>query len=129
MPDLKISQMPNATTPLDGTELIPIVQSGTNKKVTSQYVISSYLNASSISTSGTISATSGFIFASGTITLTLPSAVGLNGKAIYVKNVGSGVININTTGGQTIDGQSNLPIEFQNTVVGFISDNSNWYIF
>ena len=34
MPDLKISQLPAATTPLAGTELVPIVQSGTTDKVT-----------------------------------------------------------------------------------------------
>jgi hypothetical protein len=129
MADQKISQMPDAAVPLDGSELIPIVQSGVNKKVASSNVISSYLNSVSLSTTGNISATSGFIFASGDITLTLPSAIGLNGKTIYVKNVGTGVININTTGSETIDGQSSLPIEFQNTVVGFISDNTNWYIF
>jgi len=33
MADLKISQLPAATTPLAGTEVLPIVQSGTTKKV------------------------------------------------------------------------------------------------
>jgi hypothetical protein len=35
MADLKISALPSATTPLDGTELVPLVQSGTTKKVAS----------------------------------------------------------------------------------------------
>jgi trimeric autotransporter adhesin len=34
MPDLKISQLPAVTTPLAGTEVLPIVQAGTTKKVT-----------------------------------------------------------------------------------------------
>lgn len=34
MADLKISQLTSATTPLAGTETVPIVQSGTTKKVT-----------------------------------------------------------------------------------------------
>jgi hypothetical protein len=33
MADLKISQLPAATTPLAGTEVLPIVQSGTTKQV------------------------------------------------------------------------------------------------
>jgi hypothetical protein len=33
MADLKISQLPAATTPLAGTEVLPIVQTGTTKKV------------------------------------------------------------------------------------------------
>ncbi len=33
MADLKISQLPAATTPVAGTEVLPIVQSGTTKKV------------------------------------------------------------------------------------------------
>ena len=34
MADIKISQLPSATTPLAGTEEVPLVQSGTTKKVT-----------------------------------------------------------------------------------------------
>ena len=33
MADLKISQLPSATTPLAGTEVLPIVQSGVTDKV------------------------------------------------------------------------------------------------
>ena len=33
MADLKISQLTGATTPLSGTEVLPIVQSGTTKQV------------------------------------------------------------------------------------------------
>jgi hypothetical protein len=34
MPNLKISQLPDASTPLTGTELIPLVQTGSTKKTT-----------------------------------------------------------------------------------------------
>jgi hypothetical protein len=33
MADVKISQLPASTTPLDGTEVLPIVQSATTKQV------------------------------------------------------------------------------------------------
>ena len=48
MADTKISAMPNATTPLTGAELVPLVQSGVNVKSTianfGQYARSAYAN-------------------------------------------------------------------------------------
>lgn len=41
MADLKISQLPVATTPLAGTEVLPIVQSGTTKQVSVNNVLPS----------------------------------------------------------------------------------------
>jgi len=41
MADLKISQLPAATTPLTGTEVLPIVQSGTTKQATVANVLAS----------------------------------------------------------------------------------------
>jgi hypothetical protein len=41
MADLKISQLPAATTPLAGTEVLPIVQTGTTKQVSVDNVIAS----------------------------------------------------------------------------------------
>jgi hypothetical protein len=41
MADLKISQLPAATTPLAGTEVLPIVQSGTTKQATITNVLAS----------------------------------------------------------------------------------------
>lgn len=129
MADTKISQFPDAALPLDGTELIPVVQGGGNFKIPTRAVLSSYQSNRTLSTNTTLSSTDGFVFATGTITLTLPSAIGLNGKTYYVKNVGSGIITIQTTAGQTIDGSSNAIIEFQNTLIGLVSNNANWFIF
>ncbi len=63
MPDLKISQLPAASTPLAGTELVPIVQGGTTDQTTVQAILTSavpsgtangvlYLNGSKVATSG-----------------------------------------------------------------------------
>lgn len=63
MPDLKISQLAAGTTPLAGTELVPIVQSGVTSRTTVQAIMSStvpsgtangvlYLNGSKVATSG-----------------------------------------------------------------------------
>lgn len=55
MPDVKISALPSATTPLAGTEVLPIVQSGTTKQVS----ISDLTAGRSIScASGVVSANS-----------------------------------------------------------------------
>ena len=44
------------------------------------------------------------INASGTFNVTLPSAVGIQGKLYTIKNSDVGIITIITTSGQTIDG-------------------------
>ena len=41
MADIKISQLPSATTPLAGTEEVPLVQSGTTKKATVSEIVGS----------------------------------------------------------------------------------------
>lgn len=60
MADVKISQLPAATTPLDGTELAPIVQSGTTKRVTvANLTVGRALTASSLTLSTPLSAANG----------------------------------------------------------------------
>jgi hypothetical protein len=65
MADQKISQLTASTTPLAGTEVLPIVQSGVTKKTSVESVLSSvqpsgtangvtYLNASKVLTSGSV---------------------------------------------------------------------------
>ena len=54
MADKKISQLNSVTTPLDGTEQIPIVQGGETKKVNSSEFISDFDNrATTIQVQGT----------------------------------------------------------------------------
>jgi hypothetical protein len=45
MPNLKISQLPDASIPLTGAELIPLVQSGVNKKTTLDSLLPDILSA------------------------------------------------------------------------------------
>ena len=56
MADAKISQLPAATTPLAGTELVPIVQSSTTKRATVANVLAAGLPvaASTLSTTGNV---------------------------------------------------------------------------
>jgi hypothetical protein len=53
MADLKISQLTAVTTPLAGTEVLPIVQSSTTKKVTVDQMIAAQLAANIVTEAGT----------------------------------------------------------------------------
>lgn len=65
----------------------------------------------------------------GSITITLPSAVGAN-KPITIKriNPGANVININTVLSQTFDGSTTGSINVENQSLTFVSNNANWFI-
>lgn len=61
-------------------------------------------------------------------TVTLPTAVGVSGKAYIVKNVGAKVLTIATTSAQTIDGTTTYGLKIQYTSVTVASDGANWLI-
>lgn len=62
-----------------------------------------------------------------TITVTLPTAVGIEGKNYVIKNNGSGVVTVSTTSSQTIDGSNSKSLK-NNDSIEVISDGSNWVI-
>jgi hypothetical protein len=62
-----------------------------------------------------------------TITVTLPTAVGINGKNYVIKNSGSGIVTVATTSGQTIDNTSSKSLK-NNDSIEVISDGSNWVV-
>ncbi len=60
MADLKISQLPSATTPLTGTEVLPVVQGGTTDKVTVENLTAGRaVNAATVTTTGVITSNGG----------------------------------------------------------------------
>ena len=63
--------------------------------------------------------------ASGTTTLTLPTAVG-NLNQYTVKNIGTGIVTIATTSSQTIDGSTTAVMPVKYTALSIISDGANW---
>jgi hypothetical protein len=76
MADLKISQLPVATTPLAGTEVLPIVQSGTTKQVS----VDNFLPAGTTTATNTQTLTNKTISgASNTLTVDGTNAVGFRG--------------------------------------------------
>jgi len=59
--------------------------------------------------------------------VTLPTAVGVNGKNYVIKNRGTGVVSVATTSSQTIDGVNSKSLN-NNDSIEVISDGSNWII-
>lgn len=66
----------------------------------------------------------------GAVTITLPTAVGSNGKLYTVKKIDAtaNAVTISTTSSQTIDGASSYTINTTYSGVNLQSDNANWWI-
>lgn len=102
----------------DGTWTTPSgAAAGINRTITS---------ISSVTTAGATASTDYVYICTSTFTLTLPTAVG-NTNRYTVKNAGTGVITVNTTSSQTIDGTLTIVTQSGNSV-DFISTNSNWVV-
>lgn len=85
-------------------------------------------NISTNTAAGTAAGTDYVYICTGTITVTLPATVG-NDNLYTIKNAGTGVISIATTGGDTIDAQPSIQLGTQYTSVDLISDGvNNWNI-
>lgn len=69
-----------------------------------------------------------FVRVSATATITLPTAVGFTGKCFHIKNVGTGIVTIDTTSSQTIDGELTMIIDNQYDSIFIVSNSTNWDI-
>ena len=85
------------------------------------------LTVVSKTTTYTILSTDDVVLCTGTFTVTLPTAVGIAGKAYRVKNVSTGVVTLDGDGTETIDGESTLTL-YGDDSAEVISDGSNWQI-
>ena len=69
------------------------------------------------------------ILATGTFTVTLPTAVGNAGVSITIKNAGVGTITVGRTSSETIDGAaSDKTISTTKAALEFTSDGAGWQI-
>ncbi len=87
-------------------------------------------SVNSISTSTAADSASGTDYVylcTGTLTLTLPDA-SANTNLYTVKNVGTGIVTIDTTSSQTIDGALTIIMPLRYTAVDLISDTANWNV-
>jgi hypothetical protein len=87
------------------------------------------LNLSSVSANTTLDNTYSYVLATGTITVTLPTAVGITGRLYWIKKMDTGTtLTIATTSSQTIDGSSTLTVNTQYASYTLVSNGSNWII-
>lgn len=63
-----------------------------------------------------------------TFTVTLPTAVGVEGQYFIIKNSGSGTITIDAYSSETIDGAASKLLAVQYESMTLISDGANWVI-
>ena len=81
-----------------------------------------------VTANNSLSATNDYIvaFSGSNLTASLPSAAGLNGMTLIVKNTHTSPLFITST--STIDGGASVAIGTQFNSYTFVSDNSNWLI-
>lgn len=134
MADLKISQLTGATTPLAGTEVLPVVQSSTTKKVAvSDLTAGRAVSAASLALTGSpLPATSGgtgqssaftasgIPYASSTTALTTGTAFQFNGSGAFVTTAVPSLNLKETTSG------TGHRLETSVTSAGVVKFNLNW---
>lgn len=82
----------------------------------------------------TIASTDNTVVFTGTsaATLTLPTAIGIDGRVYWIKNASTTsptpTLTISTTSSQTIDGNPNWAMDEPNESIRVVSDGSNWYV-
>lgn len=64
-----------------------------------------------------------------TVTITLPTAVGITGKVYVIENSGAGTVTVDPDGSETLDGSATLDLTTQYSDVQIISDGANWKAF
>jgi hypothetical protein len=81
-----------------------------------------------VSTTYTVDSTDYFVEAiSGTFTISLPTAVGIEGKIYQIKNSGAGDITVDPNGGETIDGSGTVVLGPKQSLY-IVSNDANWLI-
>ena len=66
---------------------------------------------------------------SGNVTVTLPTAVGLDGRRYHIKKTtGPNSVIIDGNGAETIDGSLTAVVTIQYVAITVVSDNANWHI-
>ena len=113
MADKKISQLTGATTPLAGTEEVPLVQSSTTKKTTVNDLMQAQFAANVVTESGTTRTLSAadmqkIIYCTSSSAVTINCAAGLgSGFNVTIIQGGTGKVTI-AANGQTLVSYSSL---------------------
>lgn len=75
----------------------------------------------------TLTADNVVVLGNGTLTLTLPTAVGIAGKGYEIKNIGTGLVTVACDGSETIE-EAPVAVLSPKTAIRIRSDNTNWWI-
>jgi hypothetical protein len=121
MADAKISALPSATTPLAGTEVLPIVQSSTTRQVSvANLTAGRAISAAGLtSTSNVTLSTNATYFRGVTTGATTTRMLGINsGNTVYIGSIDTqtagGVIFINGTEFMNVDTSNNVTVSAGN---------------
>lgn len=90
--------------------------------------VSSTVNIVTKTSAYTLTSNDVVVLANGTFTITIPTAVGIEGKTYDVKNIGTGSVTLDPNGAQTIDGDTTKILNTLYDSLTIISDGSNWHI-
>jgi hypothetical protein len=134
MADLKISQLTSATTPLAGTEQVPLVQSSTTKKTTVNDLMQAQFAANIVTeatTARTLSASDmqKIIYCTNSSAVTITCAAGLGaGFNVTIIQGGTGKVTV-AAGGQTLVSYSSLFSTMgQYAVISLIAPVANTFV-
>lgn len=66
----------------------------------------------------------------GAVTITLPTAVGISGKAFYIKrlNAGANTVTVDANAAETVDDGLTAVLTVQYEAITIVSDNVEWWI-
>lgn len=68
------------------------------------------------------------IVANGQLTIQLPAASTRTGKPVQIKNINNLNVTILPTGGELIDGYTEIIMQFENSLLGVVSTGTGWII-
>lgn len=122
-----VQSSPTATINFDQAQFNALLEGASTAYVTLQAGISN------VTGNYTLASTSTVVLADASgasLTVTLPTAVGISGRVFRIKRTSSGAntVTIATSASQTIDGATTQILNVQNVSVDVISDNSNWQL-
>ena len=134
MADVKISALPSATTPLAGTEPVPLVQSGATKKATVNDLIQAQFAANIVTESGTTRTLSAsdmqkIIYCTSSSAVTINCAAGLGaGFNVTIIQGGAGKVTVAANGQTLVSYSSLFSTMGQYAVISLIAPVANTFI-
>lgn len=129
MPDKRISELTEITAPTH-TDVLPIVNAATTKKVTIANLVGSFVAIDDTDSPYALGDSIAIILgdtSAGNITVNLPAAADSVGRRIWIKNLGVGTVTVDGNGAETIDDDL-TQILAQYSTLQIISDGSEWWI-